>query len=533
MTGVSVSIFRRIAAGYLGVLLVLLTCGGLAILTAETLRTEAVDFVRIDVPTLNALSDVTNQLYREEAAITTYRDRLELGLERQDLLAAYEKAKAQIQVDLTTLQAYAKQNPQVSKSLADLKASIRYGEASAEADIATLKAGKTPTVSEEYALVQQIETAASQVQTVIDYDVKVDAARAQTESEVLSLSMAAIFVVGILVAAAAGVRIARSISRPLEVLTASSERIAAGEVIEPPQLDRRDEIGTLSRALSRMVHSLRDLAETERALRVDVAEYRRVQDQLQQEIQVRHQAEERLRLQADELQRSNAELEQFAYVASHDLQEPLRMVSSYAGLLKRRYQGKLDADADEFIGFAVDGVTRMQGLINDLLTYSRAGREPKPSEPTDSNAALDRALRNLKGAIEEKGALVTHGDLPSVMANPLQLSQLFQNLIGNAIKFCSDRRPEIRISAEQTGREWTFCVRDNGIGIDPQYADRIFLIFQRLHKRDEYPGTGIGLAICKKIVERHGGRIWVESRRGEGAAFYFTFRSSGGQQLAA
>ena len=260
-------------------------------------------------------------------------------------------------------------------------------------------------------------------------------------------------------------------------------------------------------------------------LMVDIAEHHRVQLELEQEIAVRQAAEGRLQQQTEALQRSNAELEQFAYVASHDLQEPLRMVASYAGLLKRRYAGKLDAEADEFIDYAMDGVTRMRALINDLLTYSRVGREERPAESTDSRVALDRALANLEVAIADRQALVVIGNLPTVMASSLQLTQVFQNLIGNGLKFCRETRPEIRVDAERRGAEWIFAVRDNGIGIDPQYKDRIFLIFQRLHKRDEYEGTGIGLAICKKIVERQGGRIWIESEPGKGATFRFTLRA--------
>jgi PAS domain S-box-containing protein len=246
-----------------------------------------------------------------------------------------------------------------------------------------------------------------------------------------------------------------------------------------------------------------------------------------EDITERKRAEEKLKQTLDDLERSNKELEQFAYVASHDLQEPLRMVSSYTQLLARRYQGQLDATANEFIAYAVDGANRMQRLINDLLAYSRVGTCAKGFEPTDCTAVLDQALANLKAAIEKSGAAVIHDPLPTVMADNLQLIQLLQNLIGNAIKFHVEKPPRIHVAAEQKGNEWVFSVRDNGIGIDPQYAERIFIIFQRLHTREEYPGTGIGLAICKKIVERGGGRIWVESQLGKGSTFYFTIPIGG------
>jgi light-regulated signal transduction histidine kinase (bacteriophytochrome) len=245
------------------------------------------------------------------------------------------------------------------------------------------------------------------------------------------------------------------------------------------------------------------------------------------DITERKRAEEKLKLTLADLERSNKELEQFAYVASHDLQEPLRMVSSYTQLLARRYQSQLDAAANEFIAFAVDGANRMQALINDLLAYSRVGTLGKEFEPADCTAVLDRTLANLKAAIEKSSAVVTHDLLPTVMADNLQLVQLFQNLIGNAIKFHGEEPPRVHVSAEQKGNEWVFSIRDNGIGIDPRYAERIFVIFQRLHTREEYPGTGIGLAICKKIVERHGGRIWVESQPGIGSTFYFTIPIGG------
>ena len=233
-------------------------------------------------------------------------------------------------------------------------------------------------------------------------------------------------------------------------------------------------------------------------------------------------AERAVREQAEELARSNAELQQFAYVASHDLQEPLRKVSSYLHLLEERYRGRLGSAADEFIGFAVDGAQRMKRLINDLLEYSRVGTRGRPFEETDTDALLERVLADLQVAIEENRAEITHDRLPTVMADGVQLGQVFQNLITNALKFRREEPPRVQISVQERNDEWILSVSDNGIGLDREFRDRVFVMFQRLHGRGKYPGTGIGRAICKKIVERHGGRIWVESEPGCGSTFHFT-----------
>jgi signal transduction histidine kinase len=299
-------------------------------------------------------------------------------------------------------------------------------------------------------------------------------------------------------------------------------------------LERTAQLTALNERLQRAHH------EMEQRVRERTAELATANEALQKEIAVRVQAEEELRRQAEalrkseeeleervrertaELQRSNRDLEQFAYVASHDLQEPLRMVSSYMDLLACRYRGQIDARADKYIHYAVDGASRMQTLINDLLAYSRLGTRARPPEPTDCSAVLKRALADLQKAMEETGAVVTHDPLPTVVADESQLLQVFENLIGNALKFCEGNPPRVHVGVERGEKEWVFSVRDNGIGIASEHHDRIFVLFQRLHARDRYPGTGIGLAICKKVVERHGGRIWVQSQPGQGSTFSFS-----------
>jgi PAS domain S-box-containing protein len=298
-----------------------------------------------------------------------------------------------------------------------------------------------------------------------------------------------------------------------EIGADADEMLGAFEKMPEMSLAKFEEVLGL---LWLMAKKLSALGHNNLVLARDVAERKRVEEALRQSVA--------------ELERSNVDLAQFAYVASHDLQEPLRMISSYVQLLARRYKGRLDADADDFIGYAVDGATRMQTLINDLLTYSRASARSKAFEATDCVLVLEQTLVNLKEQIRKNSVVVTHDPLPTVMANGSQLAHLFSNLIENAIKFHGDEPPRVHISAEQKGDEWEVLVTDNGIGIEPQYFDRIFKVFQRLHRKNEYPGTGIGLALCKKIVERHGGRIWIESKPGEGTTFFFTIPAAGGDE---
>jgi signal transduction histidine kinase len=507
-------IFVRIAAGYALVLILLFAMGGILYARITQLAGQTEEIVSQDQPAFRSVADLSTAVYAAEQSANRFLASPP-GPGRSKWLNPYYTARAAIDLDLTRLEEWAAEptHAEIRATLHDLEARLHARWAALDTEIAAAGAGQPIVDSTDNSVaIAGIESASDRFRGDLGAHVKTDAVEAAAVAQQTLTLIIGLFIIAIVVTVIAGFLIARSIARPLAGLTSAANRIAAGEMIDPPALQRRDEIGVLSTALARMVRSLRALAEKERGLRVDVAEYQRVQT---------------------ELQRSNAELEQFAYVASHDLQEPLRMVGSYTGLLKRRYQGKLDGEADEFIAYAIDGVTRMQALINDLLTYSRAGRGDRPLEEIDAGQALGRALDNLQTAIADKQAVVSHGTMPRVTANTVQLTQLFQNLIGNALKFCKDRRPEIRVAAQRSGPEWVFSVQDNGIGIDPQYRDRIFLIFQRLHKREEYPGTGIGLAICKKIVEQQGGRIWVESEPGKGSTFKFTLPAIGAQKLAA
>jgi PAS domain S-box-containing protein len=304
--------------------------------------------------------------------------------------------------------------------------------------------------------------------------------------------------------------------QPREIIRATLQKVGRWE----GELTHHRADGTVVNVASLWV--LRDSASNPAVLEVnnDITGRKRAEEALRE-------ANERLREQADELTAINKDLEQFAYIASHDLQEPLRAVGGFVTLLQQRYRGKLDEKADCYINSAVEGASRMQALINGLLEYSRVGTRGNVPAPAQAADALKEALESLQTLIQESGAVITADPLPKVRADAIQLTHLFQNLIANAIKFRSERPPEIQIGSRRQDGSWLFWVRDNGIGIEPQYNERVFLIFQRLHPRTKYPGTGIGLAICKRIVERHGGSIWVQSQPGQGSTFYFTLPDKG------
>ena len=289
--------------------------------------------------------------------------------------------------------------------------------------------------------------------------------------------------------------LARHFTRPIQELADTAATVASGDLNARATVHTHDELEALAQRFNEMTEKLAESHAT-----------------------LEHQVEER----TAELNRSNRELEQFAYVASHDLQEPLRAVAGYCQLLRRRYLDKLDGDAREFLEYAVDGAERMRALIDGLLDYSRVQTQGRPFADVDCESVLDWALRNLEASLVESGAQVTRSAMPVLFGDDGQLARLMQNLIGNAIKYRGEKPPEIRIEAQERDDEWVISVADNGIGIDPKHFDRVFAIFQRLHTRDEYPGTGIGLAVCKRIVERHNGRMWVESEAGRGSVFFFT-----------
>lgn len=335
---------------------------------------------------------------------------------------------------------------------------------------------------------------------------------------------ASVLAVSLALAMVLGYFLQKTISRPISSLAATAHLVSEKkDYTARAQVETPDEIGLLATAFNEMLSGIQErdgiLVSANEELKTQVDARLQAQNDLKA---LNEDLERRVEERTGELRRSNKELEQFAYIASHDLQEPLRMVVSYLQLIERRYSSKLDAEGLQFMKFAVDGGQRMQTLIHDLLSYSRVHTHKRPFEAVDLNATMQAVSANLKVAVAESGATITTDVLPTVFGDSTQLAQLLQNLLSNGIKFRGKDALRIHVSAERTGHEWRVSVQDNGIGIAPEYFERIFVIFQRLHSRDEYPGTGIGLAVCQRIVERHGGRIWVESRPGHGSKFSFT-----------
>lgn len=338
----------------------------------------------------------------------------------------------------------------------------------------------------------------------------------EAANHTLAQNLIILGIVSLLAMAAAWISSDAFVLRHVRGLVTAAKRMRMGNLSARSGVEHGPgEIGELARSFDEMAA----------ALEQQVADLRKAEEDLKE---LNEDLEKRVIDRTLELKRSNEDLEQFAYVASHDLQEPLRMITNYLQLLRQRYKEQLDTNAHDFIGFALDGSKRMNQLIHDLLSYSRVGTHGKELVVTECGQALADALANLTVAIEESKAEITHDTLPSVVGDEVQLTQLFQNLIGNAVKFRGDVPPKIHVGVQRKGADWEFTVRDNGIGIAEQDFQRIFIVFQRLHSREKYPGTGIGLSVCKKIVERHGGRIWVESKVGRGTTFHFTIPALAG-----
>lgn len=338
----------------------------------------------------------------------------------------------------------------------------------------------------------------------------VDRTRDQEHLAYVTRSGVLYILCAVLIGAIFAIALGNTITRPLRSLLLGAKRLSQDRLDVPVPVSTKNEVGVVTRAFNAAMERLA-----------------RQRHDLQNEIVERQRAEEALRQANALLARSNRDLEQFAYAASHDLQEPLRSIKNFTSLLERRYRNKLGEDANEFIGYIVEGASRMETLIRDLLAYSRAVQSTSEHSSIDCNEALQTALSNLRGAIDSSGAKIDCGELPHIMANHVEIVRLFQNLVGNAVKYRSERPPEINIAASKNDREWMFEVADNGIGIPEREQERIFSVFHRLHGK-ELPGSGIGLATCVKIVEHHGGRIWVDSQLGVGSTFKFTIRASEG-----
>jgi len=511
-----VSIRGRLLASYLGLIAVLAVTWAASVVSADTLRLNYTHTVNgLDALSNNVLLRL-NLMDDEETGLRGY-----LLTRRTEFLQPYLAAQRALPGAWREASSLLHQEPDL-RALDD--ATVARAQAWNRWARRTLREARTPTQGSSALVERQAEgktlfdayrAATARVTRGLDARRQAELRGSLATLTDVTRLFTIVFAAAIGLGALIGWRTTRAVTVPLVALERSAAAIGAGDLAQRITGGGAREFVRLAERMEWMRLQIEGQHAQLMARAAEIAA-----------------SEERTRALYDELleskkelERSNDELSQFAYVASHDLQEPLRTVASYTGLLRRRYAGKLDADADEFISYAVDGATRMQTLIQDLLAYSRVGNRSREPVPTECGAVVADALANLHTTIEECGARVDYDGLPTVYADGSQVTQLFQNLIGNALKFRrlnTDEAPRIRIHARRDGAGWTFAVQDNGIGIDPAYAGRIFVIFQRLHTREEYAGTGIGLAICKRIVERHGGRIWVESQPGQGATFLFT-----------
>lgn len=487
------------------VTLAAIVVGAIALAQLSSARTALLD--QLDPALLNAQA-LQSALLNQETGVRGY-----LSTELADFQAPYQQGRDQQTTVVANLRQLATiaALPELTTGLDALLSSVTaWQEDYAEPAIAAVVAGvpaarPDPTIGK--ARFDEVRAALSAETSALRQARSVARAAVDTAANAL-IAIAAVIATGlVLLLAAVAVWTRRNVVRPIEALAGQVRTVAAGEFETAVQ-------GTGPRELVGLASDVDTMRARIVAELLTVQTLNRRLDELNQ----------RLENQTEELARSNADLEQFAYVASHDLQEPLRKVSSFTELLAKRYQGQLDERADQYIFFAADGARRMVALINDLLAFSRVGRinTRESWKQLDGRAVLDQALQHLSDTIEEAGAHVTHDPMPTLVGEASLLVALFQNLVGNGVKFHGDDPPAVHIGVRRDGADWEFRVSDNGIGIDPAYADRIFVIFQRLHAKEAYPGTGIGLALCKKIVEFHGGRIWLDPATTTDTAFCFT-----------
>jgi signal transduction histidine kinase len=474
--------------------------GVLAVLAAALTVTAA---MRVSAAQSRVVGDLFEAYPRSAALLQAALDQ-ETGvrgyaLTGQDrFLEPYVKGQAREQAHAGRLRVLLEDTPALTRDVDRLQGSIRaWRETYADPTIAAVRDGQQ--VLGENDLAAEKRGFDRIRAEFADYRSRLIAVRADGIEELRIATRTLLLVVGlgicglVVVGAVLWVVLRRWVTDPLAAVSADVREVAAGELLHPIAATGPPEIARLATEVDGMRQRI-------------LAEYAAANQARQEALAVT----ERLVKQAEDLRRSNTELEQFAYVASHDLQEPLRKITSFCQLLERRYAGQLDERGEQYIAFAVDGAKRMQRLINDLLAFSRVGRAGLTPEPVDLGTALDQALHQLAAALEDSRAMVTHDPLPVVAGDRGLLVQLFQNLLGNAVKFRGDQVPRVHVAARSVGEFVEVSCTDNGIGIEPQYADRIFVIFQRLHAKDAYDGTGIGLALCRKIVEHHGGRIWLD-----------------------
>jgi signal transduction histidine kinase len=499
------SIRIRLFLGFFCVALLAGLIGFLGVYNAKNIQNDYKSSAKLHSDAMKLENQIMTEWHQALSTLEHYLVTLRTGNEGTVLKESYLKARSETDSGVQQLHALLAKGH--AQDLSEWSNALDRAEASADRLLSDADKGLDPAT-----LAAEIADAAAKTRNadIALLDVMVEesesfqASSVDVEKTTNGTITVTLLLVGVavLLAGSLGYYVTRSISGPIASLTEATTELSRGNLGVRVEIKSKDEMGELAESFNRMSEDLKTSREGLLALTATL--------------------EKRVAGRTALLARSNADLEQFAYVASHDLQEPLRAVTSYAELLEMKYSDVLDEKAMKYLFHMTSGVTRMQVLINDLLSYSRVGTRGKEFAPTDMGEVLDEALQNLQGAIEESGAKVTHDPLPVVEADAMQMRQLFQNLVGNAIKFRGERPPGVHVSAEKQEDAWLFGVRDTGIGIEPKYNERIFEIFQRLHGRTEYEGTGIGLALCRRIVERHGGRIWVESEPGAGTTFYFT-----------